>query len=69
MIWWNKDREERREKWFAVTAPKQRSISKAKNWCDHYHLSTRYYYHYTNTRWWFEHEQDAMLFALKWSGR
>ncbi len=69
MIWSNKDKIARRKNWFAVGPPKHDSMKAAMRWCDHYHLSTHYYYHYTNTRWWFEDEQDAFLFALHWSGR
>ena len=69
MKWTNLDKDYRNAHWHTVAPPLQKSIKAAKNWCNNYHFSGRYYNHYTNTRWWFEDEQDAMLFALKWSGR
>lgn len=69
MKWHNGNKWVRRDEWFAVPPPKQESMKKAKVWCDNYHFGGRYYFHYTNTRWWFEDEKDAVLFGLTWSGR
>lgn len=68
----DKNRIERRTQWFTANPPQNNNIKKAKLWCDNYNahpVVTGYYKHFTNTRWWFENEQDAIMFALTWSGR
>ena len=61
----------RRDDWFTAVAPSHKSIKAAHKWCtDINNPSYRFFYHhYTNTRWWFESEQDAIMFALTWGGR
>ena len=27
---------------------------------------TKYYFHYAGEHWWFENEQDALMFTLQW---
>ena len=54
--------------WPAVKAPDYTAIEPAKKWCQEHPSNGKFYYHYTNTRWWFEKEEDALLFALRWSG-
>ena len=65
MKWSNKNKQERREHWFAVPPPEPRKQPDAYNWCRKSKSDGKFYYHYTNTRVWFEYESDAMVFALK----
>ena len=67
MIWANITKEVRRDKWFVAKAPNQENVRAAAEWCRNQPGTGKFYNHYTNTRWWFEHEQDAVLFALRWS--
>lgn len=64
------DKETRREQWYTVPAPPRGRMREAANWCRGLNngFGNKFYYHYTNTRWWFEHKEDAILFALKFSG-
>ena len=68
MKYWNKQKAER-SNWRTVTAPKIHNIHQAKLWCQRNGSNGRFYFHYTNTRWWFENEQDALAFSLTWSGK
>jgi hypothetical protein len=54
--------------WYAIKAPTLANVKHAHEWCRMQESSGRFYRHYTNTRWWFEIEADAVLFALRWSG-
>ena len=63
------DKKDRREKWHTVPAPKLQNRKKAHIWCTQQDSDGKFYYHYTNTRWWFEFSEDATLFALTWGGR
>ena len=68
MNWTNKNKEVRRTQWH--TAPAPWPLSKAREaaiWCRRHPSSGHFYNHYTNTRWWFENEGDAILFTIKWS--
>jgi hypothetical protein len=60
---------ERKHSWATALPPDIHLRRKAKAWCDNYGSIGRYYYHYTNTRWWFEKESDAVWFSLHWSGK
>lgn len=60
------DRKIRRKQWFAVPAPNEKDIDEAISWCKKQTSVGKFYYHYTNVRWWFELEQDAMMFLLRW---
>lgn len=35
-------------------------------WCNQQPGLTRFYHHYAGDHWWFEDEQDAIMFQLKW---
>ena len=54
-----------RKNWPIATAPKIENKYKAKTWCRNHQSAGRFYYHYTNTRWWFELEEDAVWFTLQ----
>ena len=60
---------QRNEDWFTSLPPDRRLMKKAKKWCHEYNSTGRFYYHYTNTRWWFEKQEDAVWFALHWGGK
>jgi hypothetical protein len=49
-----------------VPAPSRQVKQEAADWCRAQMSIGRFYNHYTNTRWWFECERDAILFALRW---
>lgn len=66
MKYWNKDKIARSQ-WSTVTSPEIHKVSEAKKWCQNQDSNGRFYFHYTNTRWWFEYEQDALLFSIAWS--
>lgn len=68
MKWANIPKKERREQWHTVNAPLYEHVQEASMWCRAHPSTGRFYNHYTNTRWWFEKEEDALLFALTWSG-
>ncbi len=68
MQWDNIPKEERMAKWYVVAAPKRCDIYKAASWCRAHNSHGRFYNHYTNTRWWFDREEDALLFSLMWGG-
>lgn len=55
-----------RENWKTSPPPGQQYIQAAKRWCQQNPGKGRFYFHYTNTRWWFEFEDDALVFALTW---
>ena len=56
-----------RSGWPTTKPPAIENVRKAKEWCQQHPSIGRFYYHYTNTRWWFEYSDDALCFALKWS--
>lgn len=69
MKFWAHDKAIRRT-WPAVkSGVKQWETGIAHRWCKEQESDGRFYWHYTNTRWWFEKEEDAMMFALKWGGQ
>jgi len=37
-----------------------------REWCKSQESNSYFYYHYASRYWWFENEQDALLFTLKW---
>jgi hypothetical protein len=67
MYWCNKSKQERRKNWITVQAPDRSLTREAHAWCRQQPSRGRFYHHYTNTRWWFESELDAIMFALRWS--
>lgn len=59
-------KKERRAEWFAVMAPPPGRRKRARDWCKAHPSPGKFYYHYTNTRWWFEYRTDAAHFVLMW---
>ncbi len=68
MKYWNKDKAVR-VLWTTVPAPAMSQVPDAKRWCQQQESTGRFYFHFTNTRWWFEKETDATFFILMWSGK
>lgn len=64
MKWRNIPKKERRANWVTAEAPHDDRVKDAHKWCVDYESTGGFYYHYTNTRWWFEFEEDAIIFAL-----
>ena len=69
MIWTNKLTSARQNFWHTTPACRTAKIEQAHEWCNAQESAGLFYHHYTNTRWWFEKEEDAVFFALKFSGR
>ena len=69
MIWCNKNKKIRRTEWFTAPPPPRERMREAGDWCRKLNVGpgSKFYYHYTNTRWWFEKAEDATMFALKFS--
>lgn len=55
----------RMDTWFVVSPPPLGRFKEAHEWCKQNGSLEGFYHHYTNTRWWFESEDDALLFKLK----
>ena len=53
--------------WTTVNPPIRVLMATAKKWCQQHPSNKRFYFHYTNTRWWFEDKDDALHFTLMWS--
>ena len=51
---------------YYIKGPGTNDFPKAFDWCTE-HKSTGMFYTAPLGNWWFEHEDDALLFALKWS--
>lgn len=66
MKWHRANRKIRRRSWIAVNAPSREIKDQAAEWCKQTESTGKFYYHYTNTRWWFEKSDDAILFTLRW---
>ena len=64
MKWTNKGKAERRNDWFTVNPPARENAKRLHAACKENESDGLFYYHYTNTRWWFEKEEDAIWFAL-----
>ena len=64
MKWHNTNKLERRSDWYTVRPPARDKMRSAKAACKENLSSGKFYYHYSNTRWWFEKEEDAIWFAL-----
>ena len=69
MKWTNKFKDARRSEWPAVIAPPNDVVKEAHAWCKKQKSAGYFYHHYTNTRWWFEHEADAICFVLTFGAR
>lgn len=65
----NEDKKLRRLWPTAISPEKHRTIKLAHAWCVLHPSMGRFYHHYTNTKWWFEDERDALMFSLRWSGQ
>jgi len=57
----------RRSEWYTSPPPPRDMINEAGKWCREHDSDGRFYNHYTNTRWWFEKEEDAIWFRLRFS--
>lgn len=66
MKYWNRQKEYRLT-WATSPPPKIFLVDEAKRWCQQHPSTNRFYFHYTNTRWWFENKDDALHFALVWA--
>ncbi len=57
--------------WCEVMAPsitKQKGVQHVIDWCRVHMSEGQFYFQYsTHSRWYFELERDALLFAMKWS--
>jgi len=38
-----------------------------EDWCKEQNFKGKHYYHWSDAKWYFEHEEEATLFALRWS--
>jgi hypothetical protein len=43
-------------------------MKEAKILCQRNSSNGKFYFHFTNTKWWFENEDEALAFSLAWSG-
>lgn len=68
MKWCNIEKKTRLQDWFVAPAPDVSVIDEAKIWAREHKSDGRFYNHYTNTRWWFEKEEDAIWFTLRFAG-
>lgn len=55
--------------WQTSPGPNIYHAEEAKKWCQQQPSLGKFYFHYTNTRWWFENKEDALHFALVWGNR
>jgi len=46
-----------------VTGDDHKTVHK---WCRAQPGGTKFYHHYAGRHWWFESEQDAIMFKLRW---
>lgn len=68
MKYWNKQKEHRRLHWKTAPPPHMGNLHDAKIWCQRHGSKGKFYFHFTNTRWWFENSEDALAFTLVWQG-
>ena len=57
------ERKERRKNWATTRAPHRTQIYEAARKCAFRDSACRYYKHHSNSKWWFEHDADAIWFA------
>jgi hypothetical protein len=62
----NKQKKFRLAEWIVAPAPNMFNVAAAKRWCQQHPSKSKFYFHYTNTQWWFEDKNDALHFALVW---
>lgn len=67
MKYWNKQRDYRRLHWATAAPPPIHRMKEAKVWCQRNSSDGKFYFHFTNTKWWFENKDDALAFTLAWS--
>jgi len=68
MKWCNPPKEHRQNLWHVTPPCPRNSIKQSHKWCVEQESTGHFYHHYTNTKWWFENSEDAIMFALTWSG-
>jgi hypothetical protein len=61
---WSRNKKYRELYWTQVPIKEYLNSPKAKYWCQQQTGDGKFYVRYTE--WWFEHEQDALAFKLKW---
>jgi len=66
---WCNPPKEHRAAWATVPPPGRDYIKEAHKWCIEQEGTSCFYHHYTNTRWWFESREDAVMFALMFTGK
>jgi hypothetical protein len=65
MKYWNKDKRIRQERWFPVSRRfGTESYTTVKRRLQNYPSTGRFYLYYGSETVWFEHEKDAVWFAL-----
>lgn len=69
MKYLNKKKKYRLAEWYTAPPPSRVLVPQAKKWCQQNISKGHFYFHYTNTKWWFEDSQDAVAFTLVWSGK
>ncbi len=65
MKFYNKKKVERSD-WIKIRGPHPHKRD-AKIWCQRQNSNGRFYYHYASSNWWFENQQDAVVFKLVWN--
>lgn len=71
MKYWNKDKEIRRRLWTRISFPRNLyhlgGYGELKRWCQQQSSDGKFYVYYGSDTWWFEREDDASWFVLRWS--
>lgn len=67
MKYWNKDKNTRQQHWFRVELPQKGwNYAQSKRELQLQDSPGKFYLYYGSNSVWFEREQDAMWFRLKW---
>lgn len=66
MKYWNKKKIER-SSWSKVVVSSVDYNKERFLWCQRQPSTGRFYRYYGNFSWWFEHKEDAVMFALRWA--
>ena len=68
MKYWNKDKNTRQKHWFRVELPQKKGWNyfQSKRELQLQDSPGKFYLYYGSNSVWFEREQDAMWFRLKW---
>ena len=60
----------RNTQWIKIRISSRLHIPKLRanvhKWCQAQHNEHHFYWHYSSDHWWFENEQDAIMFKLRW---